>query len=114
MLNTIFNDIQTLTLGGHSDQILIIRIQEYASTVFGNIVIQLSLGLLHALKTAESKQVRLADIRDETIVRLTDLDQFLYVIGMVSPHLNDSKLCLGIDVQDRQRHSDVIVQVSLR
>ena len=112
--DAIFNDLQAFTLGGHSDQILIIGIQEYASSVLGNIVVQFSLGLLHALKTTEPKQVRLADIRDKTIVRLADLHQFLDVIRMIRPHLNDCKLRLGIDVQDRQRHSDVIVQIALR
>ena len=57
--------------------------------------------------------MRLADIRDKTIVRLADLDQFLYVIRMAGSHLNNRNLSLGIDVQDRQRHSDVIVQVAL-
>lgn len=83
--DAIFNDLQAFTLGGHSGQILIISIQEYASSVLGNIVVQFSLGILHALKTAEPKQVRLADIRDKTIVRLADLDQFSMSSGWLAP-----------------------------
>ena len=112
--NAIFNDFQSFAGSGHSDQILIIRIQEYASSVLGNIVVQLSFSLFDSLKAAETKQVRLADIGDQAVIRFTDFDQFLYVVRMVSSHLNHSKLSFRINVQDRQRHSDVVVQIALR
>ena len=55
-----------------------------------------------------------ADIGDDSIIRFRDFDQFLDVVRMAGSDLDHGYLCLGIDAEDRQWNTDVIVQVALR
>ena len=91
----------------------IVHIDEHLVSRAAKIVIQLSLGLLHALKTSETEQMSLADIGYETIVRQSYLHQLLDVARVARAHLHHSKLCLRVDAQQSQRHSDAVVQIAL-
>ena len=54
----------------------------------------------------------LADIGYQTIVRKSDIHKLLDISRMARSHLDDSKLSLGIYLQQGKRHSDAVVQIA--
>ena len=81
--------------------------------MFGEPVVELSLGLFHALETAEAHQMGLAHVGDEAVRRLAYPGQGGDIVGMVRAHLHDGDVRVRADAQDGQGHADVVVQVAL-
>ena len=81
--------------GGHDAEILVVLIQEDETPGTGTQpAVERPLGLLDSLEGTEAQQVRPADIGNETVIRLRYTHQFLYVVWVIGPHLNNRNLRL--------------------
>ena len=97
----------------HVAQVLVVGVVEHPAALLPQVVVQLALGLLHALKRAEALQVRLAHAGDQAAGGLGDLHQSGDLAGRAGAHLHDGHLGLLVDAEEGERHADVVVEVGL-
>ena len=102
-----------VTLRGHPAEIRIVHIQKDLVRSPSQIVIKLSLCSHYTFEAAEAQEMRLSDIGDESIVRQSDIHQFLYVSRMACAHLHHCYLSLRIDLQKGKRDTYAVVEVAL-
>ena len=76
------------------------------------VVVQFAFSHLYAFETAETKEMCLTHIGYESEIRQCDIHQFLYVTRMACPHLHYSKLGIGTDAQQGERHTDIVVEIA--
>ena len=79
----------------------------------GDIVVEGSLGLFHAVKGTESQEMGLADIGDYAVVRLAHFHEFFNVIRMAGTHFDYSDFSLRTNGKQGERNADIIVQIAL-
>ncbi len=108
----VFDSFDPFPRFGHLGQDGIVRIQEYASVVCVNIVIELPLGFLDAVEGAETQQMGLTDVGDEAVVRLADHAETADVVRMAGAHFDDGKLGSGVDFQQGKGHADIVIQIA--
>ena len=53
-----------------------------------------------------------ADIRDDACIGVSDVGEHLDLAGMIHAHLGDAALLTAFERKQRQRHADVVVEVS--
>ena len=102
-----------MTLISHLAKVRIVYIQEHLVRSSSKVVIQFTLRLLHTLETAEAKKMRLSDICYEAEIRKCYIHQFLDVTRMTCAHFDHSNLSLRIDLQQSQRDSDAVIEITL-
>ena len=94
------DQLQVRTFFRHPAQVGIIGVDESLVCCPLYVVVQFAFCLLYALKAAESEQMGLADIGDQTEIRKAHRYQFLYVTGMTGSHFDDSYLCPVVYFQE--------------
>lgn len=106
-------DIATDTLAALHLQ-RIVRPDKGHPVVFPQEIVQFGFGPDHAFHSAESLQVRAAEIGDVAIIRTGNGAQIADLMRMGSPHFHYGKLVAGAQREQRERNADVVVQVTLR
>ena len=92
----------------------IVRPDKGHPVVFPQEIVQFGLGPDHAFHSAESLQVRAAEIGDVAIIRTGNGAQIADLVRMGSPHFHYGKLVAGAQREQREGNADVVVQVTLR
>ena len=101
--------------GSNLVQIRILVLDEDGSiSLFPQEIIQFSFGANDSFERAESLKMGLPHIGNDPVVRLGNVNQGLDFSRMISPHFDDRHLMLRLQAQQCQRHSDMVVEVSLR
>ena len=79
----------------------------------GQVVIELSLGADDTLQRAETLQVGLAHVGNQSAGGLGGLGECLDVARMAGSHLDDGNLVHDVEAQQRLGNADVVVEVAL-
>ena len=77
-----------------------------------DVSVQLGFGLDDALKVAKAFQMRFSDVGDEAIVWVGDLAEEIDFARVVGSHLHNGNLGLGLDAQQGERHTDMVIEVA--
>ena len=102
-----------VALLGHLHQMLVVCIDEDEGIVGCEVIIELSLGLLHAFETAESLQVGTAYVGNHTAGWLHVFHEFPDVTRMGSTHLYNSNLVFRRETEERLWYAHIIIEVTL-
>ena len=102
-----------VALLGHLHQMLVVCIDEDEGIVGCEVIIELSLGLLHAFETAESLQVGTAYVGNHTAGWLHVFHEFSDVTRMGSTHLYNGNLVFRRETEERLWYAYVIIEVAL-
>lgn len=108
------DDAVEITLLGHIHQVLIAGVEEEKTVMVGEEVIEFPLRLLYAVEGAETEDMGVSDIRDETAGRLDILHKALDIVGMAGSHLYDSNVIVCREAHQRLRHANIVVEVTFR
>ena len=101
-----------VALLGHLHQMLVVCIDEDEGIVGCEVIIELSLGLLHAFETAESLQVGTAYVGNHTAGRFHVFHEFSDVIRMGSTHLYNGNLIFRRETEERLWYAYIIIEVT--
>ena len=82
--------------------------------VAAHVAVELGFGLNNALKRAETFKMRFADVGDDAPVGIDDAGKRVDFARMVGAGFNDGEIVFGLDFQQGERHTDVIVEIALR
>ena len=74
----------------------------------------LCLRVQHTLARTEILQVALTDVRDHTDIRIRDLPEPVHLPEIGNSHLQNRDLMLTLDPEDRQRKTDLVIEILLR
>ena len=74
--------------------------------------VQGAFGSDDVLPAAESFNMGLSDVGDESEIRIGNAAEKFYFPGVAGPHLNNSEFCILVHGQQGQRDSDMIVQIA--
>lgn len=92
----------------------IVEVDKDLSACRAQEVIEFAFGPDDTLKATKPLKVCLAYIRDEPGIGGDDVDQRLYFARMIGSHLNYCQLVFGAYGEQRERNSDVIIEIALR
>ena len=105
---------QPVAFGGHVRQHLVLAGYEGAAAVRGQVVEQLALAAAHPLRAAEAFEVRTADVGQDAVVGLGDRGQQGDFAASAGSHLDHAEPCVAGHGEQRERHADVVVEVTAR
>ena len=102
-----------VALLSHLHQMLVVCIDEDEGIVGCEVIIELSLGLLHAFETAESLQVGTAYVGNHTAGWLHVFHEFSDVTRMGSTHFYNGNLIFRRETEERLWYAYIIIEVAL-
>ena len=102
-----------VALLSHLHQVLVVGIDEDEGIVGCEVIIEFSLGLLHAFETSESLQVGTAHIGNHAAGRLHVFHELSDVIRMGSAHLYNGNLVFRRETEERLWYAYIIIEVAL-
>ena len=76
--------------------------------------VEFCLGLDDTFEATEAFQMRFPDVGDEAVVGVGDLAEEVDFTWMGGAHFHDGDLGFGLDAQQGERHTDVVVEVAHR
>ncbi|OPZ13525.1 MAG: hypothetical protein BWZ06_01309 [Bacteroidetes bacterium ADurb.BinA261] len=82
--------------------------------MFANEIIEFAFGFFYVFKRSESLDMRFPDIGNQSEIGLGYGTQLRNFAGMACPHFHNAYLVLVLHRQKRERHPDVIIEISLR
>ena len=97
----------------HTGQYRIIRIDKGRTAVRSEPIVQLAFGILDSFETAESEQVCLTHVRNQTIVRIADGHEPCNVLRMARTHLYHCELRIRSYRKEGKRYTYIVVEVTL-
>ena len=102
-----------VALLSHLHQMLVVCIDEDEGIVGCEVIIELSLGLLHAFEAAKSQQVGTAYVGNHTAGWLHVFHEFSDVTRMGSTHLYNGNLIFRRETEERLWYAYIIIEVTL-
>ena len=103
---------QRIAFGGHARQDFVVRRDEGVAAVRRVEVDQFALAAANPLRSAETFEVRQADVGQDAVVRLGDRCQQSQFAAGARAHLHHAELRVAGHGEQRQRHADVVVEVA--
>ena len=86
-------------------------VRRHDGRAVGELLDQLGLGGGHVFDGADQLEVHRGDVGDDAHVRQRHPGQLADLPGAAHGHLHDGDLGVGLDLEQRERHADLVVQI---
>ena len=103
---------QRIAPDGHRHERIVVAGDECAASVFGEIVVELAFAALHPFGTAETCEVGVSDVGDQSVVGFGDGAEQGDLAAGARAHLHDAELRVAGHREKRERQTDVVVEVA--